>query len=79
MVDKPAVREYLDLLQSLAFRVKVSGLGLHTRTSDASQLEGEIQPSSEVKQDGLDLSVASRGSDSRVPVESRLAARYGGF
>lgn len=76
--DKPAAREHLALLQSLAFRVKVSELGLRTRTSDASQLEGEAQPSSEVKQ-GLDLSMGSRVSDSRVLVESRMAARYGGF
>lgn len=40
--------------QSLASRVKVSGLGLHIRTSDASQLEGKAQPSSKVMQDGLD-------------------------
>lgn len=38
--DKPAARECLTLLQSLASRVKVSGLGLRSRTSDASQLEG---------------------------------------
>jgi hypothetical protein len=59
----------------------VSGLGLRTRTrtSDASQLEGEAQPSSDVNQEGLDLSMESRVSDSRVPVESRMAARYGGF
>ena len=56
--DKPASREGLTLLQSLAFRVKVGGLGLHIRTSDASQLEGESQPSSEVKQDGLDMSIS---------------------
>lgn len=77
--DKPAGRECLTLLSSLVFRVKVSGLGLRSRTSDASQLEGRAQPSSKVKQDRLDLSMASRVSDSRVPVESRLTARYGGF
>ena len=76
--DRPGGRDCLTLLQSLVFRVKVSWLGLRTRTSDASQLEGEAQPSSEVKQ-GLDLSMGSRVSDSRVLVESRMAARYGGF
>lgn len=40
---------------------------------------GEAQPSSEVKQEGQDMSMGSSVSDSRVPAESGSAARYGGF
>lgn len=46
--------------------------------SAASHPEEEAQPS-KVKQEALDPAIALRAADSRVPVESRLAALYGGL